>query len=161
MEIHMSKLAEVTPTPNQTIDEQMQEIILCKGLPGSGKSTWAKQYCLEHLEYVRISKDDIREFLGNPKFSKDFESSVLDIEHMMGITILNCKKSLIIDSTNFSKKHTKYWKQISIERHILFTVKYFDTSLEECIERDSAREKSVGLAVILKMYETYVKGHNL
>lgn len=44
--------------------------------------------------------------------------------------------------------------------HIEFEILNFNTSLEECIERDSKREKSVGESVIRKMYETYLKPKN-
>jgi len=135
----------------------MQEIIFCVGLPGSGKTTWAKQFCLDNPNYVRINKDDLRILLGNPKYSRDFEDLVLNIEREMGLAILWTGKSLIVDDTNFSKIHYKYWKRISDIKGISFTEKYFDTPVEECIRRDSEREKSVGIDVIMNMYEKYVK----
>ena len=39
----------------------MPKIILCRGIQGSGKSTWAKKYILEDSENrVRFNNDDIR-----------------------------------------------------------------------------------------------------
>lgn len=135
----------------------MQEIILCHGLPASGKSTWSKQYCKDHSNYIRVNKDDIRELLGSPVFDREFENSVLDIQRKMGNTILDTGKSLIVDDTNFAKKHQEYWSQIAASRAIAFSIRHFDTKVEECIERDSKREKPVGNAVILDMYEKYIK----
>ena len=51
-----------------------QEIILLKGLPASGKSTWSKDFIKENPDYIRINKDDLREFFNNPTFSKQTES---------------------------------------------------------------------------------------
>ena len=133
-----------------------QRIILCKGLPGSGKSTWSKQFCADNPEFVRINKDDLRILLGDPIFTFDFEKKVLEIERLMGNTILSTGKSLIVDDGNFAKKHEKYWTQISKTLGIAFDVLMFDTPLEECIRRDSARPKPVGKSVILDMYKTYL-----
>lgn len=134
-----------------------QKIIFLKGLPGSGKSTWAKQYCLDNPEFVRINKDDIRILLGNFPFSSKFESQVLRIQREIGITILHLGKSLIVDDTNFAEKHYRYWSEISTSMGIGIEVKNFDTPVEECIRRDSERKESVGKQVILKMYRDYVK----
>ena len=43
----------------------MPKIILCRGIQGSGKTTWAKQWALEDPEHrVRFNNDDIRNMLG-------------------------------------------------------------------------------------------------
>ena len=43
----------------------MSKLIITRGLPASGKSTWAKQWVLEDPEHrVRINQDDIRLMLG-------------------------------------------------------------------------------------------------
>ena len=44
----------------------MKKVILTRGLPGSGKSTWAKQMLDEKPgHYKRINKDDLRAMLDN------------------------------------------------------------------------------------------------
>lgn len=41
-------------------------LIICRGIQGSGKSTWAKQWCHEDPEHrVRFNNDDIRNMLGD------------------------------------------------------------------------------------------------
>lgn len=43
----------------------MAEIILCRGIQGSGKTAWAKQWVLEDPEHrVRSNNDDVRNMLG-------------------------------------------------------------------------------------------------
>ena len=133
-----------------------QKIILCKGLPASGKSTWSKAYCCTHPNYVRINKDDLRDLLGSPVFDRKFEDQVLDIQRRMGLAILHTGKSLIVDDTNFAPKHQQYWSEIAKSRGITLDVINFDTPVEECIERDSKREQPVGKAVIMDMYEKYI-----
>ena len=41
-------------------------LIICRGIQGSGKSTWAKQWCHEDPEHrVRFNNDDVRNMLGD------------------------------------------------------------------------------------------------
>lgn len=43
----------------------MNKIILCQGIQGSGKSTWAKAWVKEDSEHrVRLNYDDLRNMLG-------------------------------------------------------------------------------------------------
>ncbi len=62
----------------------MPKIILCRGIQGSGKTTWAKQWALEDPEHrVRFNNDDIRNMLGKywvpsrEDFSKKLEKCFL------------------------------------------------------------------------------------
>lgn len=134
-----------------------QKIIFCKGLPGSGKSTWAKQYCIDHPEFERINKDDIRGLFGNPEFSREFENKVLQYQRTKGLSILDEGKSLIVDDTNFAEKHWNFWSEMAYKRGIQIEKKIFDTPVEECISRDLAREKSVVKGVIMGMYNQFIK----
>lgn len=135
----------------------MKEIIFLQGLPASGKSTWSKQFCIDNPQYIRLNKDDIREELGNPPFSYSFEKIVLEKQRQAGNMWIKQGFSLVIDDTNFAEKHRNYWEKIASDNHYKFTVKTFNTPVDECITRDSLREKSVGKDVILGMYNKYLK----
>lgn len=142
-------------------NKAMQKIIFLKGIPGSGKTTWAKQYIIENSSVERINKDDIREEFGNPPWSSSFEKMILEEERKRGLNILEKGFSLIVDDTNFHSKHYLYWENIAKKYGYELEEKVFDTPLEECIERDSKRQKSVGESVIRKMYKSYVSGPKL
>lgn len=44
---------------------EIKKLIICRGIQGSGKSTWAKQWCHEDSEHrIRFNNDDIRNMLG-------------------------------------------------------------------------------------------------
>ena len=138
-----------------------QRIIMCQGLPASGKSTWSKQYCIDHPEFIRINKDDIRESFYPIPYSPEFEERIIDLERLHADIILSQGKSLIIDDTNFKEKYVNYWKNFANIRGIQIEIKRFDISMEECIKRDASREKSVGKDVIIGMYEKYRETYNL
>ena len=138
-----------------------QRIIMCQGLPASGKSTWSKQYCIDHPEFIRINKDDIRESFYPIPYSHEFEKRIIDLERLHADIILSQGKSLIIDDTNFKEKYVNYWKNFANIRGIQIEIKRFDISMEECIKRDASREKSVGKDEIIGMYEKYRETYNL
>ena len=133
-----------------------QKIILCQGLPASGKSTWAIQHCTDNPEFIRVNKDTIRGFFGDLKWNSKFEKDVIDIQRLIANTALRQGKSVIVDDTNFNPKIKAYWKELANCYDIEFHIEAFDTPVEVCIERDQKREKSVGMHVILNMYNTYL-----
>ena len=57
----------------------------------------------------------------------------------------------IVDDTNFNQKYCSAWLKLAVDRDIKCSEKVFDTSVSECIKRDSEREKSVGKDVILRI----------
>jgi len=38
----------------------MSKLIATRGIPASGKTTWAREYCLKNPNTVRVNRDDIR-----------------------------------------------------------------------------------------------------
>lgn len=43
----------------------MNKVIICRGIQGSGKSTWAKQWVKEDPNHrIRINQDDFRNMFG-------------------------------------------------------------------------------------------------
>lgn len=134
-----------------------QKIIICQGLPASGKSTWSKQYCIDHPEYIRVNKDDIRDFFTGIPYSFEFEEYIIKLERLYADTIISQGRSLIVDDTNFNQRYFNYWNNFANTYHLEVEIKKFDTSVEECIKRDLEREKSVGKAVIMNMYKKYIQ----
>ncbi|MHB8483845.1 MAG: AAA family ATPase, partial [Nitrospiria bacterium] len=111
----------------------MNRIFFLKGLPGSGKTTWAKEYVRSHPGAKRINKDDLREMLNDGVFSRDNENSVLKARNHLAALYLKEGCDVIIDDTNFHPKHREYFATLAIEFGAEFEEKYFETSLEKCI----------------------------
>lgn len=83
--------------------------IMC-GLPGSGKSTWAKNKVDDGC--VILSKDKIREMIHggyryDPKTEQIVGESIKTLLAMMYVCFPS--KAVIIDETNISKKKRKEW----------------------------------------------------
>ena len=128
-----------------------QKIILMQGIPASGKSTWAKEFCKINPEYVRLNKDTLREQLGGSDWSRKFEDNVFAVELLMAKTVIENGGSLIIDDTNLSSSVRDAWSRFAFNHNLELSFKVMDTPLEVCLERDKAREKSVGKVVIYTM----------
>ncbi len=142
----------------------MQKIIILKGIPASGKSTYAKQLVKENPEkYKRINRDDLRWMLDEYHFSKDNEKFVKKLRDSIIIQALQAGKNIIVDDTNIAERHHKRIGDLAREytkktgKKVEIEVKAFDISLEEAIKRDAKRENPVGKKVITKMYK-HLKG---
>lgn len=140
-----------------------QKIILLKGIPGSGKSTYAEEIIngtaeleesIDPALFYRINKDSIRTMIHNDvyEFDKDLEDLVLQVERDAGIDILARGSSLIVDDTNLAKKHENYWRDQAKNFKCSMEVHTINVPLSTCIERDAARSRTVGASVIKKMY---------
>lgn len=126
---------------------------MLKGLPASGKSTYAKE--LVKQGYKRVNKDDLRAMIDDGKWSEINEKNIRDMELHLVVEQLNKGKNVVVDSTNFA--YEDYWQHIAEKAGAEFEVKFFDVPLQECIERDARRgDKSVGKKVILGMYNKYL-----
>jgi predicted kinase len=135
------------------------KIILLKGLPASGKTTFAKELINKELgKWKRVNKDDLRSMIDNGKWSKENETFVLEIRDNIIKTALSKGFSVLVDDTNLSPKHEEKIRWFAGCYGAEFEIKDFtDVGPEECIKRDSKRANSVGADVILKMYNQFLK----
>lgn len=139
------------------------KVIFTSGLPGSGKSTWAKEYCIKNKDWVRVNRDDLRNMRGQYWLPKD-EGLINSWERSFVKIAIGRNKNVIVDATNFNKKYKatmkheiiEYCKDIGVQEPE-FETKFFDVSIEECIKRDMKRPNSVGEKVIRDMYNRYLK----
>lgn len=142
-----------------------QKIILTRGLPASGKSTWAKEFVKNsNGKAKRINKDDLREMVDVGLYSKTNEQIILNARDNLICTFIEGgAETIIVDDTNFEEKHFNGIKGLAdafnnLGRHSI-TVEYkdfLDVSLDECLHRDSLRSKPVGEKVIKSMHQRYI-----
>lgn len=137
----------------------MRKIIMTKGLPGSGKTTWAKQYQKKNPNTVRVNKDELRSMLHNSVHSKGRENFVLKMRDHVVVSALAEGHDVIIDDTNLNPIHEQamqvYAKQF---KDTVVEIKDFtDVPIGKCIENDLKRLNSVGSKVILQQYNKWLK----
>ena len=88
----------------------MPKIILCRGIQGSGKTTWAKQWVLEDPEHrVRFNNDDIRNMLGKYWVpSRELLVRALKIQFIA--TSIEMGYDIVIDNMNLNPKEIEFYK---------------------------------------------------
>lgn len=127
---------------------------MLRGLPASGKSTYAKELVAQG--YKRVNKDELRLLIDDGKFSKPNEETIKQSEQHLVFKFLKDGFNVVVDDTNFA--YEELWKSVASTTNSEFEIKDFDTPVHECIERDAKRgDKSVGAKVILNMYFKYVQ----
>lgn len=146
----------------------MKKIILCRGIQGSGKSTWAKKYVFEDSENrVRFNNDDIRNMLGK-YWVPNRENIVKDIKDTFLKSSMSYGYDIVIDNMNLNPKELEYYNRIVFEwnnpkethsdeyrpKYEIETKDFF-IPLQECIDRDVKRENPIGEEIIRKTYEKY------
>jgi predicted kinase len=134
----------------------MKKVILTKGLPASGKSTWAKELLAKEQGWKRVNKDDLRAMLDNGKWSKENEKFVLKIRDELILSTLNQGFNVIVDDTNLHHKHEQQIKELIKGKAGLEIKDFTDISLDECIRRDQKRSNYVGEKVIKDMHKQYL-----
>lgn len=142
-----------------------QIVLMLKGLPASGKSTFARELVANNNNWIRVNADDIRtiHFKDIP-FSKSREKEVFEWENSQIATALENSYNVVVDDTNGHPRHVERIQKVIDEfldfypeRNAAIEWKIFDTSLAECIRRDKNRENSVGEKVIRRMWNDYFR----
>lgn len=135
------------------------KIYITKGLPASGKSTWAREFVEKsNGQVVNICKDDLRDMLHADKHSTGRETFVMQIRDLITIKSLEEHKSVIWSDTNLNPIHEQRAREIAEQCKAVVEIKDFtDVPVDTCIQRDLKRFKSVGEKVIRDTYNKYLK----
>ena len=137
------------------MDTKKPKVLMLKGLPASGKSTYAKEL-VDKEGYVRVNKDDLRAMMDLGKWSKSNEKRILTVRDSIIRYALTEGKSVVVDDTNFHESHKTTLQEMAENFQVNFEVLFIDTPLEDCIKRNEARANKVPVSVIVDMYNKYI-----
>ena len=130
----------------------MPTLTATRGLPGSGKSTWAKEQ-----DAVRVNRDDIRYSLFGVYWGPPIsEELVTKVERSIASAALKDGHDVVIDATHLRPRYLRDWEKFAQAHGAEFKVQEFHTPVEICVNRDSARSRVVGADVILGMAEKFM-----
>lgn len=133
------------------------KVIIFKGLPGSGKTTKARDIQKQHPgEFMRLNKDDLRAMLENSSELVPEDLVVRTRNYMLKKTI-EMGKSVIIDDTNLNPYHEQRIREIVDGKAEIEIVDLTQMDLDQVIAQDKGREKKVGEKVIIDMYNKFLK----
>lgn len=140
---------------------ETRKLIICRGIQGSGKSTFAKQWCHEDPEHrIRFNNDDIRNMLGD-YWVPNREKLVTQAKANMITFALISGYDVVIDNMNLNPKEDQWIRtlctNIEKDRNIHINIEYKDfwTPVEECIRRDAMRPNPIGEKTIRETWKRY------
>lgn len=124
------------------------------GLPASGKSTKAQEFA-EEYDATIFSSDTLREEMFGNVNNQDNNQEVFAELHKRTKDCLRSGKSAIYDATNINYKRRMAFldelKKIPCEKICILMA----TPYEECLKRNSERERKVPEHVIKRMYMSF------
>lgn len=128
-------------------------LYLMMGIPGAGKSTYAKQFALRNnIQY--ISRDEIRFSLLQPTDNYfDKENEVMRaLREKTNLALKN--GPVLVDSTNLSRKSRARLLNYIKTNYAAIVVLFVDTTISTALKRNALREKRerVPNEELIKMY---------
>lgn len=126
-------------------------------MPGSGKSTWARDWVAEDTEWrLRINRDDLRLMtFGYLVLDRHREETLSTIQHAMVEAALKAHKSVVVDDTNLTARFVKDWLRLAAKLGVPVEFKDFDIDLDEAMRRVSKRNLDGGLYVPLDVVQSF------
>ena len=147
----------------------MSKVIICQGIQGSGKSTWALDYVTkEPTKRVRINRDSIRKMFGKywvlerEELCNEIEDKAIAYAMVRGFEV-------VIDDTNLNPKTIKHIKELVLNVDSNADIRYnlFNTPLTECVTRVEKRNASlpkdeqIPISVVLETFNKYKEEYGL
>lgn len=128
----------------------MKVIIMC-GVPGSGKTTRAKEIAKKY-DMIHLSSDEYRKrLLGDENCQKN-NALIFNVLYEDAKFFVEKGHSIILDMCNVTNKDIKKIMDLfsDLDNKPDFILWKMGTPIAECIERDAKRERTVGPEVIHK-----------
>lgn len=123
------------------------------GIPGAGKSEYARHRVNKNRS-IWLSSDAYREKLYGDANCQDNPHLVFERMHEDTIDLLNRGFDVVYDATNITRKN-RYAILGRLPKHVKKNCVIVWAPIDICIERDKARERTVGKEVIDKMLRRF------
>lgn len=145
----------------------MSELIITRGISGSGKSTWAKAWVAQDsIHRAEVNRDSIRlmmhdghVFSGNQTLARQTEAMVTVCSQTTVKELLKRGTSVVVSDTNLPQRAAREWAKMARFAGADFEVKDFShIPLEICLARNGKRtgEAHVPAEVIERQYARFI-----
>lgn len=129
----------------------MSTLVLTRGLPASGKTTWARAWVAEAPERrARVNRDDLRAQLFGAFHGLTFaqEAAVTEASRASVLALLKTGRDVVADDMNLRPKYVREWRRfVASHGHDLETVE-LPVEVDVAIGRDAQRDRQVGAEAI-------------
>jgi tRNA uridine 5-carbamoylmethylation protein Kti12 len=161
----MRALPAVVPVSYADVmPENTVELRITRGLPGAGKTSYAREWVSEDLgNRARVNRDDLRGMLHAGVFVPDVtEQIIVSARDGMIRELLSNGISVICDDTNLPESSVADLRWLADALGAEFHVADLRwVPLDVCIERDAKRPRPVGESVIRGYHERHIAGKAL
>ena len=133
-------------------------LVLCVGIPGSGKTSWIKEYIKSHpLTYV-VSTDEIRkELTGFEQCIDPSQNEMIHEEARKRVKLIlddpnsfgGLGPEIIVDSTNVDFHEWQAYKELAPS---IMLAKIFDITVDEAMKQQEQRERKVPREIVEMKY---------
>jgi predicted kinase len=147
----------------------MSTLTITRGVPGCGKTHYAKQWVMDAAGRSRLNRDDLRQMMhgGAHGWPRELEDAITIAHHSSVRALLLAGRDVIVDDQSLSNPSVKVWMQVAASVGAEFDIVDFtNVPLETCIERDErrftegGRDHRVGAQYITSQYNRFIKGRN-
>lgn len=131
------------------------KVYILVGVPGSGKSTWAKKMLLQNSNAIRINRDDYRLMLRNQvKVEPKMETLINKLIDDAILHALSMRCDVIIDNTNLKADLLDHYKDlVKYSADVEFIV--LDISLKKALEQNKLRVNPVDENYLKEKYHDW------
>ena len=125
------------------------KIKILSGIPGCGKSTWAKDFIAKNPDTKRINRDDLRKMFDDSRFTDGNESFVNKAKLSLVKTCIDFDKDMVIDDTHCYNDYLVWFiKEIrdyanGMNKPISIELVDFDVDTDTALIRNNMRDSKV------------------
>ncbi|MBF4578925.1 AAA family ATPase [Frigoribacterium sp. VKM Ac-2530] len=141
----------------------MTTLHLTRGIPASGKTTWAKAWLAEGLENgddrIRLNRDDLRQMLKGRRSGLLWvdEERITTVQHDTAREALARGFDVVVDDMNLRARYVRAWLALAEAVGATVEIHDFPIELGDAIARDVLREHPVGAAALAGIYDRFTR----
>lgn len=130
----------------------MSKIILTRGLPASGKTTWSKEFVRFNPHTVRVSRDDLRAQMYPKSDYRDIDEDLItEAETALVRAALRQGKTVVVDAMHLQQRYINRWQKLGYPVEIV----EFHTDEVILLVRNMNRDGGVPNHVIVDKYKKF------
>lgn len=118
-------------------------IIITRGYPGSGKTTWALEWIKSQpdAKRARVNRDVLRAemFGAEGVLAYEQEQEITKLQREQVVRLVKSGYDVVVDDTNLKAKYARAWADLAVELGVDFDVLDFKIPADQCKRRDFER----------------------